>query len=103
MLYTVIPPEWEILRVATHPDFRRRGIGRALMERLHADVEAAGCTDGFLEVRASGTAAQALYEETGYRKTGIRRRYYRAPTEDAVLMHRQTCDTPASGTTESEP
>jgi len=94
MLFTVIPPEWELLRIATLPGFRRQGIGRALMERLHAAVEAAGCTDGFLEVRASGTAAQALYEQTGYRKTGLRRRYYRCPVEDAVLMHRQTPPVP---------
>ena len=99
MLFTVIPPEWEILRVATRPDFRRRGIGRALMEGLHAAVEAAGCTDGFLEVRASGVAAQALYEQTGYRRTGLRRRYYRSPVEDAVLMHRHT--DPKAGTAEA--
>lgn len=99
MLFTVIPPEWEILRVATRPDFRRRGIGRALMEGLHAAVEAAGCTDGFLEVRASGAAAQALYEQTGYRRTGLRRRYYRSPVEDAVLMHRHT--DPKAGTAET--
>lgn len=101
MLFTVIPPEWEILRVATRPDFRRRGIGRTLMEGLHAAVEAAGCTDGFLEVRASGAAAQALYEQTGYRRTGLRRRYYRSPVEDAVLMHRHT--DPKAGTAETTP
>jgi ribosomal-protein-alanine N-acetyltransferase len=39
-----------------------------------------------LEVRASNAPALALYEHAGFCRTGLRRHYYSAPVEDAVLM-----------------
>ena len=39
-----------------------------------------------LEVRASNTAAQSLYAAHGFTRIGLRRRYYQAPQEDAVVM-----------------
>lgn len=91
VLFRVVSPEWEILRVATLPAHRRRGIGRGLMERVHAALLSEGNTNGYLEVRASGLPAQRLYAAVGYAETGLRRRYYRHPTEDAVIM---TCRFP---------
>jgi ribosomal-protein-alanine N-acetyltransferase len=40
----------------------------------------------FLEVRASNEAAQHLYAALGFTRVGERRRYYRFPTEDAVIL-----------------
>jgi ribosomal-protein-alanine N-acetyltransferase len=39
-----------------------------------------------LEVRAENTAAQKLYQACGFEVIGRRRRYYKAPVEDALLM-----------------
>jgi ribosomal-protein-alanine N-acetyltransferase len=39
-----------------------------------------------LEVRASSSGALALYCSLGFVEQGIRRGYYRHPTEDAILM-----------------
>ena len=39
-----------------------------------------------LEVRASNTAARALYGKLGYLQTGMRRGYYEHPKEDAIIM-----------------
>ena len=39
-----------------------------------------------LEARASNEPAIALYESAGFRQVGVRRNFYTAPTEDAVLM-----------------
>jgi ribosomal-protein-alanine N-acetyltransferase len=40
-----------------------------------------------LEVRASNTAAQKLYEKTGWEKVGVRRNYYSFPREDGILYN----------------
>ena len=41
-----------------------------------------------LEVRASNSAAIGLYKKYGFVRDGVRRGYYRFPTEDAWLMSR---------------
>lgn len=82
----VIGDEGEIVSLATDPACRRRGLAEALIRAL-ADAHPA-LTRIFLEVRASNTAAQALYEKLGFVRYGVRRGYYERPTEDAVLMRR---------------
>jgi len=81
--------EGEIADLAVSPDARRRGIGRALIDRLLADLEAEGVTAVFLEVRESNRAARALYESRAFRGVGRRRGYYRLPPEDALLLKRE--------------
>jgi ribosomal protein S18 acetylase RimI-like enzyme len=49
----------------------------------------AGARVALLEVRAGNVAARALYESLGFRACGVRREYYTAPVEDAVLMRRE--------------
>ena len=83
-----LPPEAEILRIATHPDARRRGVGHALMEHFLTLAEEQDVRAVFLEVRSKGTAARALYRSHGFADIGMRRAYYRAPVDDAVLMRR---------------
>ncbi len=80
-----IPPEAELYRICVSPDMRRQGVARHLADAFHASLRDAGCDTCFLEVRASNTAAQSLYREAGYTVCGTRPRYYRDPTEDAIL------------------
>ena len=40
-----------------------------------------------LEVRVSNLAAQALYEKYGFKKVGVRKRYYTDNNEDAYVMN----------------
>ena len=81
--------EAEIADLAVSPDARRRGIGRALIDRLLADLEAEGVESVFLEVRESNRGARALYESRAFRGIGRRRGYYRLPVEDALLLKRE--------------
>lgn len=83
-----IPPEAEVYRVAVLPRARRRGIGLSLLGALELRFAEHGCDRFFLEVRASNTPATRLYESLGYEKVGVRRRYYRAPDEDAALYEK---------------
>ena len=78
--------EGYITNVAVSPDARRQGIARALIVKLTAEARAAGLAFVTLEVRASNAPAIALYEGAGFGRVGVRKNFYTAPTEDAVLM-----------------
>ncbi len=82
----LIVDEAHIATIATHPDFRRQGIGeRLLIEALEA-ARTEGAGRAFLEVRAGNLGAQALYQKYGFVVDGVRPRYYKDNNEDAVLM-----------------
>ncbi|RMG11174.1 MAG: ribosomal-protein-alanine N-acetyltransferase [Deltaproteobacteria bacterium] len=84
----VVADEAHILDLAVDAASRRRGYGTALMEAAIARAQAAGGRRMMLEVRASNTAAQALYRRLGFREVGLRPRYYSDNREDALLMER---------------
>jgi [ribosomal protein S18]-alanine N-acetyltransferase len=77
--------EVHLVDVVTHPDARRRGLARALMQNLIAHAAARRAALIALEVRRSNQAAIALYRSAGFRAAGLRRAYY-ADGEDAVDM-----------------
>jgi [ribosomal protein S18]-alanine N-acetyltransferase len=83
----VAEDEREVLNIAVHPEFRRQGIARALLE--------AECNrnsgDYFLEVRASNEAARALYSIMGFTEAGVRPGYYEDPHESGIVMKRRSC------------
>ncbi len=75
----------ELLGLVVAKSHRRLGVASGLIDQLVSVLTTASSSELWLEVRADNDAAIALYLETGARKTGIRRRYYRDGT-DAVLM-----------------
>lgn len=79
--------ELHVLNVAVHPDWRRRGIGRRMVEHVIAEALGAGAKRAFLEVRRHNVPAIALYESLGFREVGRRHNYY-GPGEDALVMAR---------------
>ena len=76
----------DMMNVAVHPDYRRRGIGEALVEELIVRLKAMGNECLTLEVRASNEPAKQLYDKLGFREVGRRPNYYRNPKEDALIM-----------------
>jgi len=78
--------ELHINNVAVREQYRRRGIGRALLGRVVIEARKLGVTTGFLEVRSGNTAARALYEQCGFKAIARRSNYYSDPQEDAVVM-----------------
>jgi ribosomal-protein-alanine N-acetyltransferase len=80
--------EGEILNLAVVRDWRKKGIGRRLMERALREAAALGVRGVFLEVRESNAGARAFYGGMGFAETGRRRGYYGRPDEDAVLLWR---------------
>ena len=80
--------EGEIVNVATHPDHRRRGYARAVIDEVLKLARERGVTTLTLEVRESNAAARALYESAGFLAVGIRAGFYSHPREDAVIRTR---------------
>ncbi len=85
LILQICMDEAEILTVATAKNARRRGIGRALI--AYAIREIGREVSVFLEVRARNAGAIAFYEALGFSVYGTRKRYYRDPPDDALLMH----------------
>lgn len=78
--------EGYITNVAVSPDCRRQGIGRMLLAELVSCARAKRLAFVTLEARASNAPAIALYEGAGFVRVGVRKNFYTAPVEDAVLM-----------------
>lgn len=78
--------ETSIFNVAVLPEFRRKGLGGALIEKFIDETRAKGTGQIFLEVRTSNLPAIALYEKKGFCFFGIRKDYYDDPKENAILM-----------------
>lgn len=78
--------EAHITTFAVHPDARRRRIGERLLQRLFEIAHELNAEWLTLEVRVSNLAAQQLYEKYGFRRAGVRRRYYSDNNEDALIM-----------------
>jgi ribosomal-protein-alanine N-acetyltransferase len=80
--------ELHVNNVAVRGEYRRLGIGSALLKTVLEESRRMGAQLAFLEVRASNGPAQALYKRCGFSIAGRRRNYYSEPTEDALIMSR---------------
>ena len=78
--------EGQIINVAVHPDARRRGVGRSLMQAAEAYAKERGIVFLSLEVRESNIAARSLYSSLGWEEQGIRKGFYSHPVENACVM-----------------
>lgn len=82
--YTAVG-EGDITNVAASPEFRRKGLAKALIEKFESmlgeDAEKV-----FLEVRESNLPAINLYKKCGYEELHIRKNFYTQPRENAIVM-----------------
>ncbi len=74
-----------VLKVATVPPLRRHGLARLLMDLAEQHAGSMGGETLTLEVRESNAAAIGLYDALGYRRAGVRPRYY-GNGENAIIM-----------------
>ncbi len=89
----IVAGQVQILKIATDPSYRRRGIAAELIALVASDARNLGATEMTLEVRESNVGAQAFYEKLGLAIIGVRPHYY-SDRENAVIM---TGPLPASG------
>jgi len=78
--------ELHVATIATHPEFRGRGIGKKLLVHALLSAKKEGAVKSFLEVRASNVVAQNMYRTLGFVEDGRRKEYYKDNNEDAILM-----------------
>ena len=81
--------EAELLLLATAPEWRRQGVGRALLRAVANDARSRNVKTLFLEVRSNNEAIE-LYLRGGFTKAGERRGYYRGKNGqlfDAYTFH----------------
>ena len=75
-----------LLNLAVHPDFRRRGIARRLLNEIFSFARSHGKSYVFLEVRKSNDTAKRLYSSMGFTHVSTWQRYYSDSGEDASIM-----------------
>ena len=83
-----IVDQLHILNIAADPDYRRRGVGTALLRTASDRAAEMGLGEITLEVRESNNEALAFYRRHGFVATGLRRSYYADNGEDAIIMTR---------------
>lgn len=85
VLGRIAADEAEILTLAVSPAHRRQGVASALCAHLLTALSARGAAALFLEVSKTETPALALYAGLGFRRVGLRPRYYEDGAT-AILM-----------------
>lgn len=78
--------EAHVVNFAIASNYRKRGIGYALISHVLRDLHLRGVRWVTLEVRKSNQAARALYDELGFAEVGVRAGYYPDNQEDAIVM-----------------
>ena len=80
----VVADEGELLRLGTSPQFRRQGLAEKSLLALLDKMREVGGEKCFLEVRSRNTPAISLYEKCGFKRVGLRKKYY--GDDDALVM-----------------
>lgn len=94
--------EGHITTVAVHPQRRRKGVAKMLIQEAEKAAKEKGVKRIFLEVRPSNTSAQSLYRVMGYCEVGVRRGYYTDNGEDAIVMVKEIGDSGLGQVTNNE-
>lgn len=79
----------DMMNLAVSPDYRRQGIGEALVNALADYLRQNNVIALLLEVRVSNEPAIALYQKLGFVQVGRRHRYYHNPREDALILRKE--------------
>ncbi len=78
--------EGYVTNIAVFPEFRKQGVGSALLEATFSLANENGLSFVSLEVRESNIEAISLYEKFGFKTEGKRKNFYENPREDALIM-----------------
>ena len=85
LCYSTVLDECHILNIAVKPLFRKKGIAESMLKKLFELSESKGINFFYLEVSDRNLAAINLYLKLGFKKLGIRKKYYEDGS-DAIVM-----------------
>lgn len=86
IIYWHIRNEVQISNIAISPEYRQLGVGERVLRKILLEMRHKEAEFVFLEVRPSNLSARRLYEKLGFSILGLRKGYYRNPSEDAIIM-----------------
>ena len=81
----IVLDEAEIMNIVVKTNKRNLGIGSKLLEKLEELAKENMCKCIHLEVNENNFSAIHLYEKYGFKRIGLRKKYYNN-TYDAILM-----------------
>jgi [ribosomal protein S18]-alanine N-acetyltransferase len=84
----IVLDQAELGDVAVADGWRRRGVGRRLLDAVLEEMAARSVRELYLEVRLSNRVARRLYEQYDFVEVGRRKDYYGQPKEDALVLRR---------------
>lgn len=87
IVWRSVVDEAELISIGVAPDARRCGIAAAMLGLMENELKKSGTKKIFLEVSATNIPAIKLYEQNGYKKMGIRPKYYDGT--DAITMTKE--------------
>lgn len=83
-LIRLVADESELLTIAVDPKWRGKGVGKALLDAVFADLMMSPARKMFLEVDAENRPAIKLYEKLGFSTISSRKGYYAKPDGSAA-------------------
>ena len=86
MIYELHKTRLHVLNFAVHRDFRRRGIGGSMIQKLASKLSHQRRNRILLEVRETNLPAQLFFRNSGFRAISVLRDFYEDTTEDAYLL-----------------
>ena len=86
MIYELHKTRLHILNFSVHEDFRRRGVGHAMVSKLISKLSHQRRNRILLEVRETNLGAQLFFRRSGFNAVSVLRDFYDDTTEDAYLM-----------------
>lgn len=86
MIYELCRGKLNILNFAVHPDFRRRGVGAGMVERLRDKLHQQRRTQLLLELRESNLDGQMFFRSQGFKAVSVLREHYTDTNEDCYVM-----------------
>lgn len=86
MVYSLYKKRIDLMSFAVHPNFRKQGIGRSMINKLIAKLEYQRRNRITTEVRETNLHAQLFLRQMGFLATNIRRDAFDCISEDAYQM-----------------
>lgn len=85
----IVPGDAHINEIAVGKEYRRKGVGAALIEEACNLARQHDCKSVTLEVRSSSREGRKFYEELGFKRIGEKWNYYRDPSDDALVLQKE--------------
>src|SRR6516165_5792466 len=86
MIYELHRNKIHVLDFATHPEFRRRGVGRQMIVKLVGKLSTQRRNRIALYLRETNLSAQLFFRVNGFRAAEVIRKHFLDTGEDAYLM-----------------